>query len=450
MPSSSKSEVERKFLVDRDLPGLPGPGGIPIEQGYLAIDEQSEVRLRRAGKYLTLTVKNGHGETRQEVEVEIGPKAFDDLWPETAGRRIRKVRRKVDLASGLVAELDIYSGNLDGTSVVEVEFESEEQALGFRPPVWFGRELTGDQAWANRSLAVAGKPGKRFEFRLRPGEEPVSGICRVIAARVSQAAVEVRKAGEADDPAGHVHEARKNLKKARSALRLLRGVITDDERQRMNSICQNASSHLSGARDAEVKLATLVEVLGERRAPDAAGPWRESLETEAKGHREDLTAEALNEVADSLETVGRAFRGRELPGNPELVAGNAGRGYRRGRKAMKSARRDENPELFHDWRKRAKDLRYQLEILETRLPDEFAEVRADAEKLADWLGDLHDFDVLADDLAEREMEASERAVLTGLISDARESQVGDCLDLGEVTYPVKPRRFTNQLAEYLR
>ena len=450
MPSSSKSEVERKFLVDRDPPELPGSGGIPVEQGYLAIDQQAEVRLRRAGEKLTLTVKNGHGETRQEAEVEIGLDVFSELWPETSGRRIEKTRRKIDLENGLVAELDIYSGNLDGTSVVEVEFESEELALGFRPPAWFGRELTGDQAWANQSLAVAGRPGKRFEYRLRSGEEPASGTCRVITARVSQAAVEIRNAGGAADPAGHVHEARKSLKKARSALRLLRGVIPDDERQEMNSICRDASSHLSGARDAEVKLATLAEVLGSGPVPEAAGLWREALEAEAAGHRGDLTAEVLNEVAGSIETVGRAFQGRELPGESELVAGNAGRSYRRGRKAMKEARASEDPELFHDWRKRAKDLRYQLEILEGRLPDEFTRTRTNAEKLADWLGDLHDFDVLADDLAGRNLEASELAILAGLVNKARESRAEDCLELGAVAYPDKPRRFTNRLAESLR
>ena len=33
------------------------------------------------------------------------------------------------------------------------------------------------------------------------------------------------------------------------------------------------------------------------------------------------------------------------------------------------------PEDFHDWRKRAKDLRYQLEMLEPGLPGEFTEIR---------------------------------------------------------------------------
>ena len=65
------AEIERKFLVD-EMPRAES-GKTEIEQGYLAIDENAEVRLRRAGDELLLTAKVGHGEVREEVEVTIGP-----------------------------------------------------------------------------------------------------------------------------------------------------------------------------------------------------------------------------------------------------------------------------------------------------------------------------------------------------------------------------------------
>src|ERR1700709_1859485 len=79
-----------------------------IEQGYLALDQDTEVRLRRAGDELFLTAKGGHGEVREEVEVSIDPKSFEALWPLTAGRRVRKVRHYMPLAHGLRAEVDVY------------------------------------------------------------------------------------------------------------------------------------------------------------------------------------------------------------------------------------------------------------------------------------------------------------------------------------------------------
>lgn len=402
------------------------------------------MRLRRAGRELTLTVKGGRGESRSETEVEVDQATFDELWPETEGCRIDKARQKIELEGGLVAEVDRYAGDLEGAVVVEVEFESTDAAAGFWPPSWFGRELTGDDAWANQSLAVAGLPEKRLEYRLRPGEEGGSGVCRVVTARTAQAAAAVRAAGEAVDPARQVHEARKSLKKARSALRLLRGVIADEERKAANGTCREAARRLSGARDAEVKVMTL-DVVASGMDTD----WRSDLEREAAAHRGDLTPESLADVAKQIESVARRFRGRRIPGADEAVAGNLGRTYRRGRKAMKAARKGGGAESFHGWRKRAKDLRYQLEIVEPRLPKQFSKVRKQAEDLADMLGDLHDFDVLAEDLASRVIDEGERRVLDETIAEARDRQAEDCLKAGDRAYDRKPAKFTNRICDSL-
>ena len=92
------AEIERKFL-SRRCRGPRAPR-TAIEQGYLALDEHGEVRLRRIGGELLLTAKSGHGEVREEVEVSIDPSAFEALWPLTAGRRVRKVRHYVPLGDG--------------------------------------------------------------------------------------------------------------------------------------------------------------------------------------------------------------------------------------------------------------------------------------------------------------------------------------------------------------
>jgi adenylate cyclase len=44
--------------------------------------------------------------------------------------------------------------------VAEVEFPDETTAAGFEPPAWFGRELTDDWRYANRSLASDGMPAE--------------------------------------------------------------------------------------------------------------------------------------------------------------------------------------------------------------------------------------------------------------------------------------------------
>ena len=149
-------ERERKFLVD-ELPDDLGPA-TPIDQGYLAVDRPVQVRVRRAGDGHTLTVKQGRGRVRTEVEVDIDAEVFDELWPITERRRVRKDRHRVPLGDGLTAEVDLYRGHLEGFRVVEVEFDDDHDPDAFEPPDWFGREVTGDGRYGNIQLSEADGP----------------------------------------------------------------------------------------------------------------------------------------------------------------------------------------------------------------------------------------------------------------------------------------------------
>src|SRR4051812_48208054 len=106
-------EIERKFLLDEAPPWLGEHPSEAIRQGYLAIGDDAEVRLRMRNREPLLTVKRGSGRVREEIEVDIGGEQFDRLWPLTEGRRVTKRRHRVDLG-GLTAEVDVYSGSLEG------------------------------------------------------------------------------------------------------------------------------------------------------------------------------------------------------------------------------------------------------------------------------------------------------------------------------------------------
>ena len=150
-------EIERKFLVGAPPDGLDAHPAEPIDQGYLALDGDTEVRVRRRAGRATLTIKHGSGLVRVEEEIAIDDARFERLWPLTAGRRIEKVRHLVP-ADGVTVELDVYGGDLAGLVVAEVEFAGEADSEAWRPPGWLGRELTGDERYANRSLACHGAP----------------------------------------------------------------------------------------------------------------------------------------------------------------------------------------------------------------------------------------------------------------------------------------------------
>src|SRR5215218_2070238 len=154
-------EIELKLLVE-ELPGdLDGPAWSArrLEQGYLAITDAAEIRIRRAdGREAWLTVKSAPSFSRVEEELALDAGAFERLWPLTAGRRLVKVRHTREDAPGVVFELDVYEGALASLVTLEVEFASEEDARAWTPPPWAGRDVTGDKAYANQTLAVRGAP----------------------------------------------------------------------------------------------------------------------------------------------------------------------------------------------------------------------------------------------------------------------------------------------------
>jgi adenylate cyclase len=151
------AEIERKWLVDALPEGFDSRRGASIRQGYVALTDDVEVRTREIDDRHVLTIKSTGELTREEVELPLSEADFERLWPLTAGRRIEKTRTVVEL-DGRSAEVDVYAGSLAPLRVVEVEFPSERDADAFVAPAWFGREVTRDAGYKNRSLALAGHP----------------------------------------------------------------------------------------------------------------------------------------------------------------------------------------------------------------------------------------------------------------------------------------------------
>lgn len=152
------AEIERKFVVEGPPAETFDCPSERIDQGYLASDGETEIRLRRRGRDCFITIKRGHGAVREEIEVEITDEQFARMWPQTEGWRVEKRRYLVPLADGLTAEMDVYAAALEGLVTVEVEFGSESAGRDFEPPAWFGRDVTGDVRYSNQQMAREGIP----------------------------------------------------------------------------------------------------------------------------------------------------------------------------------------------------------------------------------------------------------------------------------------------------
>jgi len=182
-----QEEIERKFLID-SLPEeikeeLKKSSPEEIRQGYIALEEDGvEVRIRQKGDNFYQTIKSGEKGQRKEIEIEITQDQFEKLWETTQGKRIEKTRYYLPYGNHTI-ELDFYKGDNEGLILAEVEFSSQEARESFTPPGWFGREVTEDENYYSRNLAIKSKKEKTKqkeipEYNLEEGINCVVKLAR--------------------------------------------------------------------------------------------------------------------------------------------------------------------------------------------------------------------------------------------------------------------------------
>lgn len=286
-------------------------------------------------------------------------------------------------------------------------------------------------------------------FILERDEALGDGLKRVALGRVERALGRLRAGAAGDlDSAEAIHGARKDLKKLRTVLRLLREELPKDVYREEMRCFRDAARALSETRDAEVKLETLNDLAGRAEELPAAAveAWRQILDRD----REAATDTDLDEsVAAQLEAGLVRIEGWRLEGDSwAMIGGAVRRSYRRGRRAMRAAEAEGREDDFHQWRKRAKDLWYELRLLKGAWKGPLKAAAEEADRLSDLLGDHHDLAVLRGDLHERRLGEEETRALEAAI-DARQQQLAaEALDLGRRLYAEPPKQLGRRLRRY--
>lgn len=157
-------EIERKWLIEeKNIPyDLASVEKHSLSQAYLCFSPTVRIRSIDGEKFI-LTVKapplkNTKGLSREEYETELPSKSYALLLKKHEGTIIEKTRYVVRRPDGLTEEIDIFHGALQGLAYLEIEFDTEEQALAFPSPVWVTKEVTYEKQYSNGALARNGLP----------------------------------------------------------------------------------------------------------------------------------------------------------------------------------------------------------------------------------------------------------------------------------------------------
>ncbi|WP_443666244.1 CYTH domain-containing protein [Eshraghiella crossota] len=144
-------EIERKFLIKKLPDNLTSYKARKIEQAYLCTDPV--VRVRRDNDDYYLTYKSKGMIVREEYNLPLTKEAYGHLLAKADGNIITKTRYEIPEKDDLTIELDVFEGKFDGLLLAEVEFASEEEALRYIPPEWFGEDVSNSTKYHNSTLS---------------------------------------------------------------------------------------------------------------------------------------------------------------------------------------------------------------------------------------------------------------------------------------------------------
>ena len=289
-------------------------------------------------------------------------------------------------------------------------------------------------------------------FRFKKKESVAEAIPRLGLKRVENALACLEDCARA----GAIHSARKEIKKVRAVVRLVRTGIGKKDFRRVIGSLREAAKPLAGPRDAWVHVTTLQKLKRHFKgqfAPGALCHIRAAMNRVSAGEMQRFTTEK------SAEAVGRVLRrvGKEVARLRVKAKGWAAlrpgvrKAYAEGRRAYRVALRDSAAENFHEWRKRAKDLWYQVTLLQPAWPEQMDAMAGELETLGECLGDDHDLVMLR--IAIREdgrdkIPARELRMLDGLLDERQAELRATALALGARFYAEKSSAFCGRLAGY--
>jgi CHAD domain-containing protein len=284
-----------------------------------------------------------------------------------------------------------------------------------------------------------------MSYRIEKSEALSDALGRIAAEEIALALAELRRPNRAKA----MHNTRKSLKRLRSLLRSLRVAFPGDLFRRENRRLAEAGRKIAPLRDVHVQLRTL------GRLGAAAGPVAQETELRLR-QREDAFMRKVpalrRTVRQMLSASWETFAALPLKrATPARLASGLTRIYKRGRAALKAARRKPAPESLHEWRKQAKILGHGLALIEGLGPRKAGAMIQHTVQLCQALGDDHDLFLVLQALRQEDAARPARDYrrLSRRISARRARLQKRAFKLGKKIFGEKPGAFERRLEGWL-
>jgi CHAD domain-containing protein len=310
-----------------------------------------------------------------------------------------------------------------------------------------------------------------FKFDIR--ETFLKAIPRIARERIDRV---IESLSEKPHPgAESIHEARKDLKSLRALMRLVRGSIDDGVRERENLFFREAGRSLSTIRDPQALLETLEHFNSQHRDHSSLstskqksfGVFNEKIRGEIEknlvvGLAPGTVRKLLKELRVAKRRMALWFEGvLARPGDEwEIFVGTGlRRTYRKARNLVwqfeMMGHETADDQSWHELRKCAKALGYQLRLLKTIWPAMMSALVDELDRLADRLGNANDLAMLRDKILDEPYDRLEpqetgevRRFFLQTLDRRKQKLHTEAFELARLIYAEKPGQFERRLAGY--
>jgi CHAD domain-containing protein len=253
-----------------------------------------------------------------------------------------------------------------------------------------------------------------------------------------------------------VHTVRKEIKQLRALLRLTRDAMPRSDYRRCSSSLREAAHYLAPGRDAHVKVSALRDLSNHFRNELASHPFRQIkhlLAEDCRRQQAELShSRAVRRVDRFLKQFARnTYALRFKCSGWRAIGPGLKRSYRDGRNGYLRACKVGRPQDFHEWRKRVKDLFYQIGLLCAIWPEQMRAAESELDVLGECLGDAHDLALLTEPRTLkrfRKCSEEEAEALSALVEKRQSELHHSALMMGARFYLEKPSIFCDRLKHY--